>query len=515
MIKESLIVTLLSLLASIVTFINQLVLARYFGAGKLMDIYLTASSLPILISGLITAALSYSLTPHLIKIKVEKGEKEYNSYARQMIIKLSVYTGTVCLTGILLLSIFLNKIFPTIDNGNFVMAIQINILSWMAAFFFTLCAFNASYFNAARNFKLPLLFNFLPYAGCIAVSILFYQRLSIIAIPLGLFTGSLVAFLISFYIIQKNFNAGSIQPTSKISIRSYFSKLPLICVAMLCFTVYQSIDAFWAPRLGSAALSYLGYCQRILVAVGTLVILGPSTVLIPRLTLAIAENRNADFLKDTTTVIKIILALGSLFAVIGALLSEHIVRILFERGAFTSSDTKGIASLLPYMLTGMVFMLAVVMLFRVFFVKDMVPLVVSMGLISVLVYFAFSGVAIIVGSLNAIGGAYIITWFTLFAISMFWLYKNDVSVFICRKTLIFFLKQIIILMLVGLFTYFIQKISSSFFVDRFYNSLTVLFISGTGAILFYLLLTLKVFKQEEVLLLMRPILIKARLQKNA
>jgi putative peptidoglycan lipid II flippase len=63
LVKSSIGVSIISLFISIVSFINQIIIANYFGAGKSLDIYLLASSVPLMISGLVSSALSFSLIP--------------------------------------------------------------------------------------------------------------------------------------------------------------------------------------------------------------------------------------------------------------------------------------------------------------------------------------------------------------------------------------------------------------------------------------------------------------------
>lgn len=504
MIRESILVSVLSFLVSIVTFINQLLLASVFGAGKLMDIYLSGSAVPVLISGLITASLSYSLTPHLIKIRVSSEDNEYGYYVTRMFVRLVLYSGLLCIVGMAIVSFSIIAILP-VGSEHFATSIWINILSWLSTFFFILLAFNTCYFNAVRKFKFPLFLNFLPYLGSIVTCTLFYQSISILAIPIGLLSGTVVAFTISFFLMNYNFRIDNINVSFNQSIQSYFSRIPLICIAMLCFSVYQSIDAYWAPRIGTAGLSYLGYCQRILVAIGTVVILGPSTVLIPRLTEAIAENRKNDFMNDTTIIIKLVIALSSLIAVIGSVLSEDIIRIMFERGAFKPIDTMRIAAVLPYMLTGMIFMLCGVILFRILFVKEMINIVAGLGITSTVVYFIFSGFGAVYIGLQGIGSAYILTWLIILMFALYNIFKQDLKFFFCKQTLFFFSKQIILLTIVGVTVMLLSMLLRGS-VLTFWNSFTVVAVCGTTGVLVYTLLSLTIIRQKEIGLLAFPII---------
>ena len=507
MLKESILVSLLSFLVSIITFINQVILAQFFGAGILMDVYLSASSIPTLVAGLIGASLSYSLTPHLIKMRLENDESVFGKYALHFFLKLVFYSGLLYTAGAVLSAMSIQNIFSAINDDNLKLAHRINIASWISSFFFTLLAFSACYFNAFKNFKFPIILSFLPYCGSIISCILLYQKFSILSIVIGLVAGGVIACVISFLIIFKSIPFVALKNgLLNKSINSYFLKVPVICIAMLSFSVYQTIDAYWAPKIGNAALSYLGYCQRILIAVGTLVIVGPSTVLVPRLTQAISEKREHDFLKDAALVIKLVIALSSVVALIGSILGTHVITVLFERGAFSATDTAGIATILPFMLSGMVFMLCVVVLFRALFVKQMINTVAILGLTCAALYFLLSGIGSHFAQLKGIAAAYIITWFIIFAIALYHIFKRSIEVFFNKKTFHFFTRQILILIIVGLFTAMLQVFSQSFTNNHFWKSFTVLAFSGTGGMLIYFFLSLKIIKQEEVIILFNPLL---------
>ena len=80
--RSSIVVTVLSIAVLSLSFLSQLVLANYFGAGKAMDLYLLASSIPLMCAGIVSAGLSYSLIPHLVKMQLEIGD-QYKKYLGQ------------------------------------------------------------------------------------------------------------------------------------------------------------------------------------------------------------------------------------------------------------------------------------------------------------------------------------------------------------------------------------------------------------------------------------------------
>lgn len=501
MFKSTAIVTLLSIGVSIVTFVNQLILARYFGAGLQMDLYLAISSIPLMISGIMGAALSYALTPHLILEKAVLKEifTPYVSKLFSRIIKLSFL---ISFLGCIFILLAKNLIYPP-QISKTMEATWITILSWITAFFTIPIALMTCYAYSVNRFKAPLLISLLPYVFSILFTATTHRFLGIISVSLGLLVGYLVGLLLFIIAFKKEAlfskNQQAIKEGFNKKTLAFLKHMPVIMLAMLCFSIYQTIDAYWAAKLGHASISYLGYSQRIIVALGTLVIIGPSTVLIPRLSKAIAENRHADFYADTLTVIKMIISIASLFALIGGLCAPLIIEIMFERGAFTQIDTRQVATLLPYMLTGMVFMVSVVMMYRSFFVLKKINTVAWFGLICVILYFVSSGVASKLIGLRGICIAYIITWVSIFILSITSLFKNNRHYIFDLKNLRFIGNQVLLLALTACVVYFVKQFCISWFETwkGLTRSLVILILSSGFGVITYVILALSVLHQPE------------------
>jgi len=498
MLKSAIGLTILSLSISIFSFLNQVVIASYFGAGLEFDLFLAASSIPTLISALISSSFSYSLTPHFIITKIHNPQN-FNHYLGVFFIKLLIYGSGIFTIAAVALHFSLSSLYPAFEKADHQSLSLINAISWINAFVSIGLGFFTSVFNSNEKFRFPIFLNLIPYLSSIISIYFFNKTLGIVSLPSGLLVGSLVSLLISIYTNKNLLSIKIVEISKYIEINTYFRKLPIIALTMLCFSVYQSVDAYWAPQLGNSNLSYLAYSQRILIVIGNLVIIGPSTVLIPRLSKAIAEHRNQDFLKDILSVIKLILAIASLFAVIGSITANSIIEILFERGNFSHLHTIGVAAILPYMLIGMIFMLCVVMLFRAFFVNTMGNKVAILGIGSSILYFILSGLGVITIGIKGIALAYIITWLTGFFISMTLIFKGSHHSIYNRETLKFIMNQIIILILVALFVSLLNNfITTTKFENHFLKASINLVTCGITGILTYAFLSIRVFRLKEI-----------------
>ena len=506
LVKSSIIVSALSLFIYSISFANQVVIASFFGAGIEMDLYILASSIPLMFAAILSSALSYSLIPHFIKKEIQFKEN-FNEYLGVFFAKNTKY---IIYAGIVFAGFFyflIPFIYPSVASENIKTVRIINLISW-AIFIITIYfSFILCYLNANKKFKIPLLLSVFPFVFSIIFTFLLSDSLGVISVSLGVLMGSLISFGIGVFYLKNKVVFPMNYTQYNYELKKYIKYLKFPVFAMLSFSVYQSIDSFWAPRLGEAALSYLGYSQRILVALGTLVIIGPSIVLIPRLTIAIEEGRTGDYFTDASMILKMVLALSSTIAVIAMILSKPIVKIIFERGEFNAIATNGVSEVLSYMLIGLVFMLCVVVSFRVLFIRELGIQVALIGVYSTLSYFVLSGLLSSLFGVVGISLAYVLTWLLVLIITINILFKESRHYFYNIKLYLFLVKQLASLTIIYLFGFYLYNM---FGLDvenkQFHIVLYFTLIIGAISFFLYSFLSIFVFKIEEIIFLFERLL---------
>ncbi|WP_404363728.1 murein biosynthesis integral membrane protein MurJ [Marinobacter sp.] len=129
--------------------------------------------------------------------------------------------------------------------------------------------------------------------------------------------------------------------------RPFFAGFGLMLVGQGLMSLVDIIDQFFAARLGTGALSTLGYSTRILS-----LILGLGTIAIGRAALPVLSRTHAEGRAgiERTAIQWAILLFGAGLgiALVTFWLSPHIVELLYERGQFSSGDTLRVSGLLGY-----------------------------------------------------------------------------------------------------------------------------------------------------------------------
>ncbi|AFK03205.1 virulence factor MVIN family protein [Emticicia oligotrophica DSM 17448] len=489
MFKSSFFLSVLSLIISLLSLINQLLIAHKFGSSTDLDAYIVASSIPTFISGTITAGFSYSLVPFLLQQSKEK----YDEIVVALLFFLLFGTIIIVLLGYFGSKYYLLTVYP---QYNEIILLTVSKFSWIYCFCTILISFLGSIFIAIKKFYIPMILGSFPYLGIIFGVLLFDSQNSTINIASGVLLGTIGSLIINFILLRKRIVLTKLKSFNWEVVLDFFKHLPLVVVGMLCFTIYQSVDSYWASILGVSNLSYLSYCQRIIIAIGGIVIVGPSVILIPYLSETLTNKGYKAFLLILLKTIKLTIFIATFVCIILSSFSEIIIKILFQRGSFDNFSVIGVSTVLPYFAIGMIPMICVVVLFRAIMLVDNGKKVAILGLISLVMYVLFSWIFSIYWGLKGIGLAYICTWFTTLFASLRILFKTNSSLFFSHENLIDLFKYTILIGLVSIFTSFIRVY---FFFE--YNIILQLMLSSLLVLILYICLSFLLKIQENMLLI--------------
>ena len=435
MLGSSILVSLTTVLVSAISFLSQIVLAWRFGATSGMDVYLVGISMPMFVSGIFTAALSYSLVPALVNY--QPGTDAFRKFAGALFT--GFFTAGICISivGSALSPLQIKLLGESFSETQRFEALAVARISWLTSGLMLFAGYLRGLHNVKQQFFLSTSSGLMPPLFIIYAGLTFSESYGLIGIAWAMLVGVVLSILLLLIHTYKDINLETINPIKNNEARQYFSHMPLIILSMLCFTTFQLVDSYWAPQIGTGNLSYLAYCQRLVVSIGNLVIAGPSLVVFPRLSKAHVDGYKDQLLIDTIRLLRIVLACSLPIAISIGILAEPFVILLFERGAFVRQDALNVATLLPWMLLGMVPMLCVVMIFRVLFAQQDVVSAFALGALTTALYFILSGLLIRQFGVIGIAIAYAGTWSIVFFIAIFRLCGSDLKQFAQLENMLF------------------------------------------------------------------------------
>ncbi len=180
--------------------------------------------------------------------------------------------------------------------------------------------------------------------------------------------------------------------------------------------VTNLVDQLFAAGLGEGAISSLGYSGRVLALINGIV-----ATAVARATLPVFSRSSAGGGVDTRRVATrwagILAITGILAVMVGWFLAPDVVRILFQRGTFTSGDTQHVSTLLRYGLFQLPFYFASLVFVSLHSSRGDYGVLLASGVLGLSVK-----IAVVLWLKNSLGvGALVISTAVMYAGNMSWL----------------------------------------------------------------------------------------------
>ncbi|GAX88262.1 putative peptidoglycan lipid II flippase [Lebetimonas natsushimae] len=114
------------------------------------------------------------------------------------------------------------------------------------------------------------------------------------------------------------------------------------------------LDTWLATFLIAGSISYLYYANRLFQLPFALFVIATSTVFFPKITKLLHSDKEKEAMEMMKKIFWILLYLLILATIVGIADSKEIVKVLFERGAFTHNDTIMTSNVLTMYLIGLI-----------------------------------------------------------------------------------------------------------------------------------------------------------------
>lgn len=351
----SILLTTVGLIGKSLGFIREIVFADYFGLNTRYNLYLVGAVLPLTINSIIFYIAQNYFIPNYNKLKVEKP-------GTAKALTSSIYwlftAGAAAFS--LLLYFFSRSIisFYLQNQTPFDIEIALNVFR---IFLITIplntsFAVLAAYMQAELKFKYPAYSQLFMNAAVIILVMLFADKAGVYTIPLGYAAGSL--FQLAFLLIKSR---GSVIFNIKELFRSE-EKLFIIKTSFIIIIIIESIsqmflfaDRYFYNSVDKGGIASLNYAMNIYLLPVTIFSLALTTAIFPKLSLLYNSSRKEDLQNTVNNFYSINLLL---FVPISAVLFFYgnlIIRILFQRGEFSPSDTLLTFNVLRYYTISLIF----------------------------------------------------------------------------------------------------------------------------------------------------------------
>ena len=347
---------IITVISKIFGFVRESVMASVIGAGDLKSIYVTATTIPDLMTYTVIVGIVAAYIPVYTKITSENGETEAENFTSNLINTLMVY-GAIAFLIIIIFAGPISKLFsPKLTGETLELAKGFTRIMAISIFTFLYSSVIRGYLNAKGNFIDPaipgIIINIFVIVSTILTGIFKNSYILII--------GTLIGYIIQFvrfpFVSHKvGYKYKKIIDFRDPYIKYMFTIMIPIIISSAANKIAILIDKSMASAyLGIDSVAKIFYTENMLDFIVEVFTINIATITLPQIA-KLANTGNIDQMKEKVSSSLILTMAVIIPATLGMMaLSTPIIRLIYERNAFSPADTSIVASLLvsygPYII---------------------------------------------------------------------------------------------------------------------------------------------------------------------
>ncbi len=377
--------TLLLVVATVVSrllgVVREIMVAKLYGASGDTDAFFFAYNIPELVRTLlISGALSSVFIPIFAEYTLGKGKDAAKRMSGQIFGLIMILSVGITVAGIIIAPLIVHLAqligMGQVDKDIFKLTIDLTRMVFPILIFIALSGLCQGILNSLGNFRTPAFAPF--FFNIVIIGILISEDIISDSARIQV---AAIAFVIGgaaqlIYQVPRLRSEG-VRITLRINFRDpvYARFLALAPAAMLGYAtmvINAFVDKSIAYSFAPQHLSFLTYGFRVEQLPFSVFGVSVATALFPSISLYLTQGRMQEFKRATSAGVRILIFTIVPAMVIFLALKGAVVRLLFERGAFSHEATVGTADALFMYTLGIVPASLLLLISRVFFAgKDM------------------------------------------------------------------------------------------------------------------------------------------------
>ena len=347
--RAALVVGFFSLFARLASTAKELVVAQRFGRGDALDAFLIAFLMPSFVVNLVAGSFNGALIPTFIHVRETEGkEAAQRLFSSAMVLSLVLLSGLSMLLGVLA-PYYLPFLGSGFDGAKLMLTRRILYVLLPYVVGSALVTTWSAVLNAGERFALPA---FTPILTPLAIVAFLYaggKDWGIFSLAVGTVAGQgIEATLLAR---QLKTNGMRLKP-SWYGIDPHVRRVAVQCGPLLAGSVISGginfVDQTMATMLAPGSVSALNYATRVTsvaLGIGSLAL---SRAVLPYFSQMVANQEWSACRHTLKTYSRLIVLVTVPITLVLLFFSGPLVRFLFERGAFTSTDTNIVSGVLTF-----------------------------------------------------------------------------------------------------------------------------------------------------------------------
>lgn len=345
---------LATIIAKVLGFGRELVLASSYGASMYSDAYLTAMNIPLVLFTIIGTTLGTVLIPMYFEVNSDLGEKKALNFTNNVFNIVIAICIVLAILGLVFTEPLVKVFAMGFEGQTLKVAIDFTRITIIGIVFTGLSYVMTAYLQIKNNFTVPGLIS-VPKNIIIIASIILSVKYNPYIMIWGTLIGIATEFLFQLpFAIKSGYKY---QPYINIKDK-YIKKMSwLIGPVLIGVAVNQintMIDRTLASTLVEGSISALNYANKLNGFVMAMFITSVAAVIYPMLSKLSSEDNKEKFTSSVVQSINSVILLVIPISVGAIVLATPIVKLLFQRGEFDARATSMTAIALIMYSIGMV-----------------------------------------------------------------------------------------------------------------------------------------------------------------
>ncbi len=365
-------------------FLREVIFASIYGLSVEFDIYLIGAVIPLTINTIILCIGQNYFVPVLNKTTKENPQKSL-SFVRSNI--LFFFIGGVFISLLLFLTAesILAVFIKDTNVKNFNNTLNVYLLFLLTIPITAIISLIIGYFQARSEFKYSVSSSIIPNIIVLLV-VYFWGNHNILAIPVGFVIGNFIQLV---YLILASKEIISTHTSGKFYGKFFYSSNVLSILIIVSIEIigqlYAISDRYFYNLVSVGAISALNYAYTIFLLPISILSISLTTALFPKFSKLFNEGKIDELEKvfnhGMIVSVGIFIPIMILFIVYG----NTLLGLVFERGNFSTNETRITSQVLSYYSLGIVFYAVYAVINKLFYSSSMLKSLFYISVVGIIV----------------------------------------------------------------------------------------------------------------------------------